>query len=288
MDSTMTYPTLLKGKIDTVPPNDIAAFTTDSNGYIEIRTRPERIQDILHLLYFSANAHKIYNGITPDSSYLDNKKPIELMLDSSLFKGLLKVLNLKFIENKKEAREIIQAIKCLNESQSEQKWKSLLLIGSGFEVLFSLNPAFPAADLRQRLRPLLHLKFSHPVELLWKWVDQFYDLRKAALIGEPYIDKPFKENPDIASSLYHIAKKVLIYAIYDTLFTKHLLEGSSGTPSTPDDFYFIHPEKVLVYFWTKETLNKKITVLKLQANSEEDLKMLNKIKALYNQSQNKI
>lgn len=281
MEPSKTYPTCLRGKIDIIPPPGTAFFSTNSKGFIEIQTDPNRIQDILHLLYFSANAHKIYNGLPADSPYFGSKEPVELILDTSLFQALLQILHLKFNENKKEALKMIQAIKCLNESQTEQKWKGLVLIGLGFEVLFSLNPSYPAADLRQHLRPLLHLKFSHPVELLWKWVDQFYALRNEVLRGEHFVDKLFEENPDVKDTYYHISRKILIYSIYDCLFKKNLLEGSSGTASTPDDFYFIHPEKVLVYFWTKETLNKKITLLKLQSHVERDLEMLNKIQALY-------
>lgn len=281
MNPITTYPTLLRGKIEVVSPLGLASFSTDAKGFIEIHTRPEYIQDVLHLLYFSANAHKIYNGTPPDLPYFNLSQPIELTLDSSLFEALMQILYLKFHDNKQEALKLIQAVKCLNESQSEQQWKSLLLIGLGFEALFSLNPSFPAADLRQHLRPVLHLKFSHPVELLWKWVDQFYVLRNAALRGEHFADTPFKENPDVKASLYHISRKILIYSIYDTLFRKHLLEGISGTPSTPDDFYYIHPEKVLVYFWTQETINKKAMLLKLQPHNEKDLEMLEKIQALH-------
>ena len=301
MKPIQIYRTHLTGKLNARASMGPVLFDIDSSHRIEVHAEDKKlILDALHLLYFAANANKAYYDQPVESlfHYFENGtgEPIVFSLekiDSTLFQAFSELLHMTAVETKRaEALRVIQAIKCLNESfgliekgTANESWHAYLLLSKGFEVLLALNPAFPAADLRQHLRPLLHLKFSHPVELLWKWVDQFYKSAQLALSGELLEDPLFLDNPNVGAPLLMIGKKLLIYSIYDTLFAKKLLIGAVGTPSTPDDFKHIHPERVLVYFWTHETLEKKMALLSLQKGSELDLAMLSKIKEMHQKLQ---
>ncbi len=258
----------------------------------------KQILDALHLLYFAANAHKAYydQAVDPLNNYFENGTAVSThfaleSIDSTVFQAFSKLLAMTADPAEKTAAlHVVQAIKCLNESMaltSSEPWHAYLLLSKGFDVLFSLNPTFPAADLRQHMRPLLHLKFSHPVELLWKWVDRFYASSHAAMAGELLEDPLFNDNPNVKTPILLIAEKLLIFSIYDTLFAKKLLIGAEGTPSTPDDFKHVHPERVLVYFWTLDTLSKKIELLNFQQDSPLDLTMLTNIQEMHQKLQRK-
>lgn len=303
MEPIHKYRTNLSGKLSARASMGPVMFDTDSSNRIEVQAEDKKlILDALHLLYFAANAHKTYydQPVEPLFNYFENglDEPTVFSMetiDSTLFQAFSELLRLTADSSKRaEVLRIVQAIKCLNESialiekgTTNESWHAFLLLSKGFEVLFSLNPAFPSADLRQHLRPLLHLKFSHPVELLWKWVDQFYGSSLSALAGEQIEDPLFLDNPNVRAPLLLIAEKLLIFSIYDTLFAKKLLIGAGGTPSTPDDFKYIHPERVLVYFWTNETLEKKIALLNIQQSNALDLAMLYNIKDMHQKLQTK-
>ena len=102
---------------------------------------------------------------------------------------------------------------------------------------------------------------------MWKWIDQFFAIRHTTLNGEHSLTPFFIANPNIKSPLLLVGEKLLIFSIYELLLAK--------TPS------FIHPDRVLIYFWSKEALEKKITILKLEQTSPEDLALLLQIQAMY-------
>lgn len=297
------YRTNLSGQLNSRASMGPVMFDTDSSNRIEAQAEDKKqILDALHLLYFAANAHKAYydQPVEPLYNYYENRSEPPTVfamekVDTTIFNAFSELLKMtENLETREEALHIVQAIKCLNESialiekgTTNECWHAYLLISKGFEVLFSLNPSFPAPDLRQHMRPLLHLKFSQPVELLWKWVDQFYQSALAALSGAQMEDPLFIENPNVKTPLLLIAEKLLIFSIYSRLFAKNLLIGAPGTPSTPDDFKYIHPERVLVYFWTTETIEKKIALLNIQQSNELDLAMLRNIKEMHQKLQTK-
>lgn len=255
------------------------------------------ITDALYLLYFSCNAYKIYNGDTPDPirPFFQKKEgdlKVEISkdsIDAAIFPAFSELLFWAYTMGAKrdESKKFIQSIYFLlnryltcPEDWECPSWHHYLELSLGFEALFHLNTNGPQADLRQKLRPLLHLKFSSPVELLWKWVDLFYAAKSLLLKGQTPKSLEFTANPDISSPLYIIGEKLLIYSIYDLLFHWHLTLGDPGTPSTPDRFPRIPPERVLVYFWTKETIEKKLILLSISQNDNE-LQMLHAIKKIH-------
>lgn len=139
-----------------------------------------------------------------------------------------------------------------------------LFLSSSFDVLLNIDEKHPASDFRHKVRPMLHLKYSKPVELFWKWVDAFYLLKKQVIHGSPDPVDLFRENPNFQVPLLHIGVKLFIYAIYYQLFKDHLVHSERSSPFTPPDFKFIHPEEILLFFWTEESLLRKISALLMQ------------------------
>lgn len=280
-------------------------FSAVPNG-VEVGTEMDLPQDIasnlisdaLYLLYFSCNAYKIYNELPQDPirPFFQKRETDEKValskdsIDSTIFPAFSELLFWAYsmgAVKRDESRKFIQSICFLlnrfltcPEDWECPSWHHYLELSLGFEALFNLNSTTPQADLRQKLRPLLHLKFSSPVELLWKWVDLFFSAKVLLLKGQTPADLNFSANPSITSPLYLIGEKLLIFSIYDLLFHWHLSLGIAGTETTPDRFAKIPPERVLVYFWTKETIDKKLTLLSLAQNDTE-LEMLLAIKDMH-------
>ncbi len=57
--------------------------------------------------------------------------------------------------------------------------EDFLFLVTAFETLFDLDPNHPGADLKQKLRPVLHVKFGPPLETIWKWIDGFFEIKTA-------------------------------------------------------------------------------------------------------------
>lgn len=269
-------------------------FSSGSKG-VEVLTEidlehhliPNLITDALYLLYFSCNAYKIYNEEAPDSiraffqknEATSKVKISKEIIDSSILPAFSKLLFSAYTmraAKRDESKTFIQSIYFLlnryltsPEDWECQSWHHYLELSLGFEALFNLNPSHAPAELRQKLRPLLHLKFSSPVELLWKWVDLFFEAKNLLLKGQTPNHLNFTLNPSIESPLHLIGEKLLIYSIYDLLFQWDLSLGTSGTSTTPDRFAKVPPERVLIYFWTKETIEKKLTLLSFEQNDKE-------------------
>lgn len=156
-----------------------------------------------------------------------------------------------------------------------------LFLASSFDVLLDIDDKYPASDFRHKVRPMLHLKFSKPVELFWKWVDSFYLLKKQVIHGLPNPPDLYTENPNFQIPLLHIGVKLFVYVVYYKLFRDHLVESVNYSHSTPPDFKWIHPEEILLFFWTEESLLRKISLLlmqkqggKVSEDNERDLALL--------------
>ncbi len=164
--------------------------------------------------------------------------------------------------------------------------EDVIFLSSSFESLFSLEESpSVAADFKHRLRPLLHLKYSKPVEVFWKWVDDFYDLKRRILLGDTFVDPFFRFNPNFEVSHILLGIKLFVYSIYYYLFTYQLLNSTHVDPYTPPDFKWIHPEEILLFFWTEPSVLEKIDLLMKQASQthtkEECLSDLNLLTTLF-------
>lgn len=237
-------------------------------------------QDALYCLYFATYAHQLYEN--RDTPLFPRNEILTInaeAIDYEVLKALGELLKRKYIDKDPEATSLLQSILYfVDRDMSHNLRVKLLMLSLGFQVLLKLNPQFPEAGLRQELRPLLHMKFSKPIELLWGFVDQFYRSLKKALDGlldeRPYFD----QNPNIHIPLDIVAEKLLIYTIYEKLFRSKLIKGHEGFPTTPDDFQHIHPETVMLFFWPQDTLIKKFSLFEMPGEQyQNELSMLKSI-----------
>jgi hypothetical protein len=150
--------------------------------------------------------------------------------------------------------------------------EDIIFLVSSFESLFYLdNSQAAAADFKHKLRPLLHLKYSRPVEIFWKWVDDFYEVKRRILQGDTFIDPLFRRNPNFEISHILLGIKLFVYAVYYYLFKYQLLQSTYVDPYTPPDFKWIHPEEILLFFWTESSVLEKINFF-IKPSEQERLK----------------
>ncbi len=147
--------------------------------------------------------------------------------------------------------------------------EDLIFLASSFEALFNLENTQSAADFKHQLRPLLHLKYSRPVEIFWKWVDDFYDLKRKILNGDHFFDPQFKLNPNFTISHLLLGIKLFVYSVYYFLFKYDLLKSTKVDPFTPPDFKWIHPEEILLFFWTELAVLEKVSLWIKESQQEE-------------------
>lgn len=159
--------------------------------------------------------------------------------------------------------------------------EDILFLASSYDVLLTIDDKQASSDFRQKIRPMLHLKFSKPVELFWKWVDEFYTLKKQVAQGAAKVDHQFTANPNFSVPLMHIGLKLFIYVLYYQLYQYHFIPNTTKDKFSPPDFRWIHPEEVLLFFWTEESLLRKISLLlmqiregKLSAENQSDIHLL--------------
>lgn len=138
--------------------------------------------------------------------------------------------------------------------------EDILYLASAFESLFDVDEKDPASDFKHKLRPLLHLKYSKPLEVFWKWVHDFYSVKRSIVHGGNNPDPLFKANPNFEVSHVLIATRLFIYSVYSLLFKSQLLDSKNSDPFTPPDFKWIHPEEVLLFFWTEVSLLRKLNL----------------------------
>lgn len=136
--------------------------------------------------------------------------------------------------------------------------EDILFLASGFEALFHLHDQQTAADFKHKIRPLLHLTYSKPLELFWKWADDFFEVRRQIVHGGSNPDPMFKLNPNFEVSHIVIGIKLFVYSVYYMLFKYQMLSSESHDPHTPPDFKWIHPEELLLCFWTEKSLLQKL------------------------------
>lgn len=215
---------------------------------------------------------------------------IELLpsLTNDILQGLSQALNLMYsapqTENLEEvqfAHRLIRAIRYFCD-RFFNRFKNLFIKGisfdevlfepedvlfliTSFETLFDLNLKAPGPDLKQKLRPLLLLKFSRPVEVFWSWVDGFYKLRDSVTHPNTPLERIFKENPSFEIPYVLLGVKLFIYSIFMLVSKLGVMaKHEENIEEFPKDFTDMHPENVLVFMWPEENLLRKISFLFLQ------------------------
>lgn len=158
--------------------------------------------------------------------------------------------------------------KGLNLSEDLFEPEDILFLSSSFESLFNIDDKDPSADFKHKLRPMLHLKYSLPVEIFWKWVDDFFDLKRKIVHQGASPDPIFRLNPNFEISHVMLGIKIFIYAVYYKLFQYHLVTPIHFDAYTPPDFKWIHPEEILLFFWTESSLLQKLSVFIKRAQED--------------------
>jgi hypothetical protein len=171
--------------------------------------------------------------------------------------------------------------KGLNFSEELFEPEDVIFLSSSFESLFNINDKEPAADFKHKLRPLLHLKYSRPVEIFWKWVDDFYELKRKIVHQGTSPDPIFRSNPNFEIPHVMLGIKLFIYSVYYKLFQFKLVTPIHFDTYTPPDFKWIHPEEILLFFWTESSVIKTLNLfIKRAQESQVEQQLLAEISLL--------
>lgn len=159
--------------------------------------------------------------------------------------------------------------KGLNFSEEIFEPEDVIFLATSFESLFNIDSNIEtAADFKHKLRPLLHLKYSRPVEIFWKWVDDFYEVKRRIIRGDTFLDPLFRANPNFEVSHILLGIKLFVYSVYYYFFKYQLLQSTFVNSYTPPDFKWIHPEEILLFFWTESSVLEKISLFIKQSEKE--------------------
>lgn len=152
--------------------------------------------------------------------------------------------------------------------------EDILFLSTSFDALLNISDKDPTSDFKHKLRPMLHLKYSTPVEIFWKWVDDFYTVKRQVVYSGATPDPIFRSNPNFEISQTLIGIKLFIYAVYNVMFKYKLISPVHFDEYTPPDFRWIHPEEILLFFWTESTLLEKLNVFIDRAQTDSENKEL--------------
>lgn len=148
--------------------------------------------------------------------------------------------------------------------------EDMIFLTTSFETLFDIDDKQATSDFKHKLRSLLHLKFSRPVEIFWKWVDNFYEIKRQIVHCGQNPDPSFKFNPNFEVSHIVLGIKLFIYSVHLLLHKYQLISDKTTDSFSPIDFKWIHPEEVLLFFWTEAYLLKKLELLLSQVFEKDN------------------
>lgn len=267
------------------------------------------LTDAVYLLYFSIIFQQSYAHLPLDELKSFAIYPIEEIernrtsrplyffkiqeihlkaISTEIFIGLGKALTIIYHPTSEESEDktvalkrmitaihyFIDSISPLNEifpfSPKAFESQALILLEISFEALFDISSSNPGPELKQKIRPMLHLEFSRPVEIFWKWVDGFYSLCHQILHQNKQPDYLFTENGNFEIPYYVLGNKLFIYSIYYKLFAYQLITAMEDNPFIPPHFQDIQPEEILLFLWPEENLLKKISIILMQCVHAED------------------
>lgn len=130
--------------------------------------------------------------------------------------------------------------------------EDIVFLATSFEALFDLNDQHPHIDFKHKLRPMLELRFSTSVELLWQWVDGFFHLREQIVHGRPLPDAIFRANPNFNISYFYLGVKLYLYGVYWRMHHYQLIS------SRPENFEWVTSEELLAFFCPEDELIRRI------------------------------
>lgn len=289
------------GPVHFQPSQTIGGATVLIYSQVRDDQKSEILMDALHLFYFAVHYKSLYVSsqhpdFEPFTNILrwpirENLKKLEIMtdheetvyhltsIDHSLCESFGRCLQLAYFEKDEEARRIIRAIRYFIHCFYDRfkvpfaplifEVEDTLFLTTAFEVLFNLNSDQPEMELKNRLRSLFHLKFSSPVEVMWKWVEGLYNLRDRVIHHGDLPHEPFIASESFDFPYLTLAIKIFLYAVLNKLSQAHMLKE----------------EEVISLLWSETALIHKIATLSMQVRGkhlsfqqQEDLKELS---ALY-------
>lgn len=150
--------------------------------------------------------------------------------------------------------------------------ENILFLATSFETLFHVSAQYPQADFKQKLRPLLHLKHSKPIDIFWKWADGFYHLRHKIVLSGEVPDENFRVNENFILPYSFYGIKLFIYSVYYRLFKMKLVSSGDEETYYPPHFKWLFPEEILIYLWPEKELLMQISLLSKQviANPQDE------------------
>lgn len=162
--------------------------------------------------------HIMEHKRTPQLSFEPEKCPIFLWLGNALNQSL---------QGDENSRRIVRAIRyfvdcfrtpidnplSLDPDISHMLFEpeDILYLTAAFESILNLPDGTKRAHLKQNLRSILYLQFSKPMEVLWTWVEDFYDLKERSLAGGGVGKDEFTGNPNFRFPTTYLAIKLFIY-----------------------------------------------------------------------------
>lgn len=97
-------------------------------------------------------------------------------------------------------------------------------------------------------------------------------------IPDPY----FRLNPNFEVSHIVVGIKLFVYSVYYMLFKYQMVSSETTEPHTPPDFKWIHPEELLLFFWTEKNLLEKLASLLKELQDTHHAEHLSDIHLLSN------
>lgn len=146
----------------------------------------------------------------------------------------------------------------LKVSDSMFEPEDVIFLSSSFEALFNLDEKHTLSDFKHKVRPILHLNYSTPLELFWKWAEDYYAIRHKIVHAGDTPDSRFRHNPNFEVSHIVLGIKLFIYSFYYTLYKDHLMQSKGNDQYIAPDFRWIHADEVLLFFWTETSILNKL------------------------------
>ncbi|GAB4237765.1 MAG: hypothetical protein Tsb0021_17560 [Chlamydiales bacterium] len=147
--------------------------------------------------------------------------------------------------------------------------EEIIFLITAFETLLSMDGDTSVATLKQKLRPVLVLNYSKPIEMLWKWIEGFHHLHTDVVHGTTILDDEFKENPSFTIRYTDLGAKIFIYSVLEKLCHLTPLQCMNPQSDTPSEYRGFPPQEIHLFLWSESDLLRKISVLMLQVTEGE-------------------
>jgi len=142
--------------------------------------------------------------------------------------------------------------------------EDFLFLVTAFETLYDIDKTHSEPDFKQKLRPVIHLKFGTPMETIWKWIDGFYRIEEELIHEGTLPDPIFRENQNFEIPYLSFAVKLFIYSIYHKLYGMGLVPATRQAEFMPLVFEGIDRSETLGFLWPETEILKKISILLMQ------------------------